>query len=421
MPKTLILCVDRDNDIGRKLGIEGPIIGVRENINVAKELAIKDPEDSDVNAIFGAVKLARELNTKVVTLTGDKYIGVTSDTKIAKQLDRILNMFNPDGVILVTDGTEDEQIIPIISSRVKINSIRTIVVRQSIELEKAYFKINQFIKEVEEDPDLARLVFGIPGLAIMILSIGVLLNALSIALGFMLAFFGAYFLIKGLGLEEEVFSRLSNFLESLSIEKISTVTYIISFIIFSWGVLNGYLEFDRTKPPDIMEAIAVFFVAGADMILIAFVVSVIGRIIDELSVKRYLGIRRDLILLSFGFLIYLILKPAATIYLPLSPFQLEKFILSTLIGILTFLAVIYFTKYLFIDEIRARERLIKMYSKKDVFDEAGNRVGRVSRVLLDSSNLLGIKIGRKRIPKEDILSVGDSIIIKIPKKSPVKI
>ncbi len=413
MAKTIVLCVDRDNDIGRKLEVEGPIIGVSENINVAKELAIKDPEDSDVNAIFGAVKLARELNTKIVTLTGDKSVGVKSDTKIAAQLDRILKMFKPGGVILVTDGAEDEQIIPLIGSRVKINSVKTIVVRQSIELEKAYFKINQFIKEVEEDPNLARLVFGIPGLAILIFAVGVLLNAFQFAVAIMLTFVGVYFLIKGFGFEEEVFSRTSNFLDSLSLEKMSTLAYIIAFIIFSWGILNGYLEFDRTKPPDLSEALAVFFVASADMILIAWVISIIGRIIDEFGTKKYLGIRRDLILLSFGFFIYTILKPAANVYLPLSTFQVEMFILSALIGALTFLAVIYLTKYLFIEEIDAKRKLIGSYSKKEVVDEAGNKLGKVTRVLLDGSHFTGIKVGRRRIPVEDIVSSEDSITVRV--------
>ncbi len=412
MVKTIILCVDRDNDIGRKLEVEGPIIGVSENINIAKELAIKDPEDSDVNAIFGAVKLARELKAKVVTLTGDKNIGVKSDTRIARQLDRILEMFKPDGIILVTDGAEDEQIIPLIGSRVKINSVRTIVVRQSIELEKAYFKINQFIKEVEEEPNLARMVFGIPGLAIIIFSIGVLLNAFSIAVALMLTFLGLYFLVKGFGFEDEVFSRLSNFFDSLSIEKISTFAYIISFIVFSWGVMNGYLEFDRTKPQEITEAVAVFFVSAADMILIAWVISIIGRIIDEFNTRRYLGIRRDLILLAFGFMVYTILKPTADLYLPLSPFDPGRFVLSALIGILTFLAIIYFTKYLFIEEIRDRQKTIEFYSQKDVVDEAGNKIGRVSKVILDGSGFMGIKVGRKMIPAEDILSAEERVTVK---------
>ena len=239
-----------------------------------------------------------------------------------------------------------------------------------------------------------------------------MLDAFSIAASLMLTFLGLYFLIKGFGFEEEVFSRLSNFFDSLSLEKISTFAYIISFIVFSWSVMNGYLQFEQSKPPELAEAVAVFLVAAADMILIAWVISIIGRIIDEFNTKKYLSIRRDLILLAFGFMVYTILKPAADLYLPLSPFEPEKFVLSALIGVLTFLAIIYFTKYLFIEEIRQRRKTIDFYSKKDVVDESGNRIGHVSKVLLNGSGLEGIKVGRKMISADDILSADDTVTVK---------
>ena len=46
MVKILVICVDRDNDIGEMLGVEGPIIGREKNLEVAKNLALKDPEES---------------------------------------------------------------------------------------------------------------------------------------------------------------------------------------------------------------------------------------------------------------------------------------------------------------------------------------------------------------------------------------
>ena len=54
--KILILCVDRDNDIGVKTDIETPIIGKENNLEAASNLALIDPEESDANAIFGAVR-----------------------------------------------------------------------------------------------------------------------------------------------------------------------------------------------------------------------------------------------------------------------------------------------------------------------------------------------------------------------------
>src|SRR3990172_6535357 len=66
--KILVLCIDRDDDIGTKGGIESPIVGRDACINAGTRLAIEDPEDADSNAIFGAVKHYEELVSKGYTV-----------------------------------------------------------------------------------------------------------------------------------------------------------------------------------------------------------------------------------------------------------------------------------------------------------------------------------------------------------------
>jgi putative membrane protein len=61
---TLVLCVDRDDDIGFKGKIESPVIGRGACLRAATTLALVDPEDSDVNAIFQAIKTYDELAAK---------------------------------------------------------------------------------------------------------------------------------------------------------------------------------------------------------------------------------------------------------------------------------------------------------------------------------------------------------------------
>src|SRR5438132_1362909 len=53
--KILVLCVDRDDDIGVKTGIKTPLIGREANLNAATKLGLADPEDSDVNALLSAI------------------------------------------------------------------------------------------------------------------------------------------------------------------------------------------------------------------------------------------------------------------------------------------------------------------------------------------------------------------------------
>src|ERR671933_1271815 len=117
--KILVLCIDRDDDIGSKAGIESPIIGRDCCINAGIRLAIEDPEDSDANAIFGAIKTYEELmakgyNSEVALVAGKFNRGIEADEKIGLEIQNILTSYKADGAVVVSDGEDDEAVIPII-------------------------------------------------------------------------------------------------------------------------------------------------------------------------------------------------------------------------------------------------------------------------------------------------------------------
>lgn len=157
--KTLILCIDRDDDLGRKAGVKGPIIGREANLKAAVSLALVDPEDSDANAIFASLSLYDRLKKEgkdvvIATLTGSENVGMKSDEIIAKQLDIVIKELNPDDIIFVSDGSEDEYVLPIITSRRPIKHIRKVIVKQSKNIESTYY----IIKRALEDKKLAKKI-----------------------------------------------------------------------------------------------------------------------------------------------------------------------------------------------------------------------------------------------------------------------
>ena len=75
--KLVVICVDRDDDVGEKTGISTPVIGRDACIEAAQRLALEDPEDADSNSIFAAIKTYEDLISKgyqveVATITGLK-------------------------------------------------------------------------------------------------------------------------------------------------------------------------------------------------------------------------------------------------------------------------------------------------------------------------------------------------------------
>ncbi len=173
--KTLILCVDRDDDIGSKTGLETPIIGRKANLEAAIALGLEDPEDSDTNSIFSAISTYDELkkdgeDVEVATVCGSQSIGYKSDLKLSKELDGVLEQVEADSVIMISDGAEDEYIIPIVSSKVNISHVKTVYIKQSESVENIYYML---VKTLQEDKakkkillpiSLALIVYGFFGL-----------------------------------------------------------------------------------------------------------------------------------------------------------------------------------------------------------------------------------------------------------------
>src|SRR5512145_3449251 len=107
--RTLVLSVDRDDDIGWKAKVESPCIGRAACLNAANSLALADPEDSDVNAIFSAVKIYDELtakgeDTEIAVVAGNHLHMIDGDRRIASSLEQVVSETGVTNCILVTDG-----------------------------------------------------------------------------------------------------------------------------------------------------------------------------------------------------------------------------------------------------------------------------------------------------------------------------
>src|SRR3989442_12879714 len=109
--KILVLCVDRDDDIGVKTGIKAPLVGREDNLAAATKLGLADPEDSDGNALLSAVSTYDTLvkegqDAEIATICGDVRVGATSDLLLTPQLDQVLEQVRPDPVLLVSDAAD---------------------------------------------------------------------------------------------------------------------------------------------------------------------------------------------------------------------------------------------------------------------------------------------------------------------------
>src|SRR5438132_2525106 len=196
--KTLVLCVDRDNDIGVKTGLQAPLIGRDRNLQAATKLGLADPEDCDVNALRSAVSIYDGLqkentDAEVATICGDVRVGAVSDLVLTKQLDQVLEQLRPDRVFLVSDGAEDEAFSPIIGSRIRVDHVRRVYVRQTPTAESLYYTIGRQLK----NPRVRRKIVAL--LRFVLLLFGAIYLALpNLASGLALILAGLYFIMISL-------------------------------------------------------------------------------------------------------------------------------------------------------------------------------------------------------------------------------
>jgi len=241
MVRTLVLTVDRDNDLGVKAAIRGPVLGRKPTITAAIKLGIADPEESDTNAILGALhhydRLIENVDSndevEVAILTGDVRVGPRSDRAIASQLDEVIKEFQPDVAILVTDGADDEASMPIITSRIRVDHVEKIIVRQSKGIESTYYYI---AKAIDDPRWRARLLVPI-SIFLMIIGLGLILPNGKVLIGIMPLLVGIWILSKGLGWEEQLERLMVDLRDSAQKGIFSSMLWAMSiFSVFLAGI-----------------------------------------------------------------------------------------------------------------------------------------------------------------------------------------
>lgn len=203
----LVLCIDRDDDIGTKGGIETPIVGRDACISAGTRLAIEDPEDADSNAIFGAVKTYEELVSKgytaeVAVVAGKFNRGVEADEKISLEVKSILERYKADGAVIVSDGEDDETVLPVIQSRVPVISVQRIIIRHSRSVEYSYAVLGRYLRMLAYDPQYSKFFLGVPGVLLAAGALAVVFDAAKWLTAIVLAVLGTAFIVRAFDIDK---------------------------------------------------------------------------------------------------------------------------------------------------------------------------------------------------------------------------
>ena len=300
MKKTLVLVVDRDDDFGVKGKVNTPVIGVQNCLDAATAFGIADPEDSDLNALFAAVSVCLEIQedgheADVALICGDEKVGHRSDLALVAQLEEVLDEIEPDSVVLVGDGAEDEYIYPIISSRAHVDSVRKVYVKQAPGLEGSFYILTKMLS----DPG-KRKRFLVPlGFIIVLLSLFFItpsllvyssdhdINTLAGMSGSLAFFFiGLVLMLYGYNVSELYQEFRRNLLTSLAGDTTRLLFLCVSISIILLMAVWNYMEVGDLYITSVFQWILYYVTSMVWPIVIAIMLYVVGQSIQDYQTTR---------------------------------------------------------------------------------------------------------------------------------------
>ncbi len=232
---TLVACLYR----GTSLGVDGPVVGADAVENLVTTVGIDDPEDSRVNCLLEGLRVGRDLDddaiVAVLTGTGET---ITGEREIAGQVDSLIEEHDPDSAIVVVDSVEDERLVHIIESRVPVDAVDRVVVRQARDIESTYYLLKQFLAD-EELRKTVLVPLGVTLLAFPALL--VVVESVTVAIGAIAAVVGVFLLYKGLNIDSLLSALSTSTRDALYSGQVSLVTYVVGGGLALVGLFVGVL------------------------------------------------------------------------------------------------------------------------------------------------------------------------------------
>ncbi|MCL2607658.1 MAG: DUF373 family protein [Methanomassiliicoccaceae archaeon] len=300
MKKTLILVVDRDDDFGVKAGVQTPAIGLDEVSNAANLLGMADPEDSDTNAAYAAIKAYNEMkedgmDVEIALICGDTKVGHKSDIKIVDELETVIKKVAPERAILVSDGVEDEYVFPIITSRIKVDSVKKVYVKQAPGLEGTFYLLVKILRDEDKRKRLLAPIGTLMVIVTFIMMIPTFINYYNTGETSILLDTMGLFILFTMGLLLYVYAhgmwgRLKRFAgrihNDIKSGDLTVIFSIVALALLCVGIVLGV--FAAFAPQDIRngERILIFMSNSLWIVAFAYICNDFGKFLEKYIEER---------------------------------------------------------------------------------------------------------------------------------------
>ncbi|MHB9288324.1 DUF373 family protein [Halobacteriales archaeon Cl-PHB] len=286
---TLVVCLHRGEPLSDG---DLPVVGRDAVESLVTSVGVDDPEDSRVNSFLEALHVARDLEADgedaVVAVVAGRGDRVAADREIAAQVDQLVDDHDPESAVVVVDSAEDERLVPIVESRVRVDAVDRVVVRQARDIESTYYLLKQFLG----DPELRKTVLVPIGAALLAFPALLLVaESPTVAVGAIAAALGVFLLYKGLGVGAYLATLPGQIREAMYSGQVSLVTYVVATGLALVGVFAGALGVSPLEPfEEGLFIVAMRFAfAAVPWVTAAALTASAGRLLDELIRQDQVG------------------------------------------------------------------------------------------------------------------------------------
>lgn len=128
--------------------------------------------------------------------------GIEADEKIGSELNYILNRYHADAAAIISDGEDDEAVVPVIQATIPVISVQRIIIKHSRSVEYSYAVLGRYIKMLVYDPRYSKFFLGVPGALLVVSGLATVFGLTKEVLALGLSILGGAFIIRAFDIDK---------------------------------------------------------------------------------------------------------------------------------------------------------------------------------------------------------------------------
>jgi putative membrane protein len=145
--------------------------------------------------------ISKGYQVEVVTIAGVKNRGVQADEKILDETKKVLEKFSANGAVIVSDGEDDESVIPVIQNVLPVVSVQRVVMKVSRSVEYSYAVFGKYLKMLAYDAKYSKFFLGVPGILLLIGGVATVFGYTAEIFAVLVSILGGAFLIRAFDID----------------------------------------------------------------------------------------------------------------------------------------------------------------------------------------------------------------------------